>query len=329
MLHAELHGKLDPSSPELERREDILTSTVFGTLLVAGATDLLVEWLNSARRLGEDGELRALPMVEATTAPIRTWFWPDLFRLQPDVLIQIGRQLIVVEAKYGASKGGSRSSEEAQEDRDQLVRQWLGVQPDSPSLEWYSPAIREAIQGCEVHLAYLVSARRRARALIELRESQSRIRSSKGRDGSLWLLTWQDLHQLLKRDSMELTPAAGWRRDLARLLERRGLHGFLGFRHVLAPKGSLSKAPMVWAREWQRSRLAALAEAFEEIDLARLHAAVMQIEEWSAGRGRRSGVAAEYNFVRVLAGVDTTAIKRTSTGWSRGLVFNDRSREVR
>ncbi len=51
MLYAELHGKLDDTALDLERREDILTSTVFGTLLVAGATKVLVKWFNSARCL--------------------------------------------------------------------------------------------------------------------------------------------------------------------------------------------------------------------------------------------------------------------------------------
>ena len=32
MLHALLHGKLEESLPESDRREDALTSTVFGTL---------------------------------------------------------------------------------------------------------------------------------------------------------------------------------------------------------------------------------------------------------------------------------------------------------
>ena len=38
MLFAELHGKLNPTASDVERREDVLTSTVFGTLLIAGST---------------------------------------------------------------------------------------------------------------------------------------------------------------------------------------------------------------------------------------------------------------------------------------------------
>ena len=35
MLHAELHNKFDVAALDFERSEDILTSTVFGTLLIA------------------------------------------------------------------------------------------------------------------------------------------------------------------------------------------------------------------------------------------------------------------------------------------------------
>ena len=37
MLHAFLHGKIDESLPELDRREDALTSTVFGALVWTGS----------------------------------------------------------------------------------------------------------------------------------------------------------------------------------------------------------------------------------------------------------------------------------------------------
>lgn len=73
MLYAELHGKLDPNSPDQERSEDILTSTTFGTLLVASATDLLVEWLNCARHLDASGSIdeKRLNVIDG---PVSCWF---------------------------------------------------------------------------------------------------------------------------------------------------------------------------------------------------------------------------------------------------------------
>ena len=58
MLHAELHGKLDADARDLDRREDILTSTVFGTLLIADdGMSVLGRWLSGARCLGPLGAL--------------------------------------------------------------------------------------------------------------------------------------------------------------------------------------------------------------------------------------------------------------------------------
>ena len=41
MLHAVLHHKLDETTPEPQRLEDALTSTVFGTLVMTDACDVL------------------------------------------------------------------------------------------------------------------------------------------------------------------------------------------------------------------------------------------------------------------------------------------------
>src|SRR5438105_15279543 len=104
MLYAELYGKLDSSASDLERREDILTSTVFGTLLVAGASEVLVDWFNSARSLGSSDRLvlhgpsLGLPVQEP-----EYWFWPSLSYAQPDIILRIGSRLIVVEANDGST----------------------------------------------------------------------------------------------------------------------------------------------------------------------------------------------------------------------------------
>ena len=56
MLHAVLHHKLDETTPEPQRLEDALTSTVFGTLVMTDACDVLAAWLSRAKRV--DGTLR-------------------------------------------------------------------------------------------------------------------------------------------------------------------------------------------------------------------------------------------------------------------------------
>ena len=59
MLHAVLHHKLDETTPEPQRLEDALTSTVFGTLVMTDATGVLAAWLSRAKR------------VDGTSAPAR------------------------------------------------------------------------------------------------------------------------------------------------------------------------------------------------------------------------------------------------------------------
>ena len=49
MFHALLSGKLTEDVPAPERFEDGLTSSVFGMLLLLGASDILSEWLRSSR----------------------------------------------------------------------------------------------------------------------------------------------------------------------------------------------------------------------------------------------------------------------------------------
>jgi hypothetical protein len=134
VLYAELNGKLDDTASGLERREDILTSTVFGTLLVAGATKVLVDWLKSAcclagtpERLDRHKRKLRLPYEEP-----EYWFWPSLSFAQPDIMLRIGSHLLIVEAKYGAPKGILAADSESAEpdayagesDPDQLVREW-------------------------------------------------------------------------------------------------------------------------------------------------------------------------------------------------------------
>src|SRR5687768_16534902 len=102
MLHAELHGKLTEDTADAERREDVLTSTVFGTLFVASAWNDLCEWFGRARRVRQAPELRA-----SASGARDYWFWPRLHGAEPDLVVRLGDLLVVVEAKYYSGKSGS------------------------------------------------------------------------------------------------------------------------------------------------------------------------------------------------------------------------------
>jgi hypothetical protein len=92
VLHALLHGKLDPAVPEPERREDALTSAVFGMLVSVEALDLVAKWLKVNDWQSEEGLLDC-------------WFWPRLAGgVEPDVVLRLGSVLIVVEAKYRSGR---------------------------------------------------------------------------------------------------------------------------------------------------------------------------------------------------------------------------------
>ena len=81
MLYAELHHKFSFEALDFERSEDILTSTVFGTLLHSeGGKEILRHWLTRARfgpgnfRLVVPNELpeyRFWPRLEGCIPPRR------------------------------------------------------------------------------------------------------------------------------------------------------------------------------------------------------------------------------------------------------------------
>jgi hypothetical protein len=295
MLFAELHGKLDPNAPDLERREDILTSTVFGTLLVAGAVDLLVSWINSARHLGPDGRSDHEALGLSAAQPVKYWFWPSLSGgTQPDILVRIGQRLLVIEAKYGSSKSAPSSTPEMNGETaddvsasDQLLREWQAIQPSAAGLAWYPGDLRDAIETCERDLVYLVSARRTPSATRELRESHEKIRTILKENASrLWLLTWQDLHGLLLRQVESGSPAARWIPELARLLDRRrNLAAFLGFAHVLQETVRQQDDLLVnWANGWSKERFSDALSAFRDVDLREFHRVVSVVEAWGAER---------------------------------------------
>lgn len=105
MLHAELHGKLSSDIGDgAERLEDVLTSTVFGTLFAANAWDVITDWLSRARR--GTNAVDPLQTCDATDY----WFWPWLDNAEPDLVLRLGTTVVVVEAKYFSGKSSSAKS---------------------------------------------------------------------------------------------------------------------------------------------------------------------------------------------------------------------------
>lgn len=311
MLFAELHGKLDQTSTELERREDILTSTVFGTLLVADAIALLASWLNCSRRLGSDGRLTNDLLGLAAAEPMTYWFWPSVAGgTQPDVVLRIGRRLLVIEAKFSSNKSSATQDGDNASDADdiavpdQLFREWRALRPTTPERAWYSDKLREAVERCELDLIYLVSARQAASALRELRESQHAIHAPLNEESRLWLLTWQDLHRLLVRQRDSTSPP--WISELARLLDRRrNLAAFPGFHEVMQPVGH-HEALEDWAGTWRHEKFGNPFSVFEHLDLDDFARNVATISTWADNRRGRQ----RCGYFNGLDALDTLTLER-------------------
>ncbi len=225
MLHALLHNKLDATTPEPQRLEDTLTSTVFGTLALVGAGDVLAKWLQLAKCI--DGSRDCTPMSEIRGI----WFWPRLALAEPDVVIQLGGQLFVIEAKFRSGRHDTahpdaKVPKDDEHIADQLHRQWASLQPEHVGRGRYPHQLREAIAHCSITLIYLVDARRRRRAERDFRESADRLPPT----ADLRLLTWQSLDELLATDH-QASPR--WVNSLRQYFDLVGLQGFTGVHRSL------------------------------------------------------------------------------------------------
>jgi len=238
MLHAILHGKIDESVPEPQRREDSLTSTVFGTLVLVDAREDVLRWLGDA--VGLHGDRLATP---CETNEMECWFWPRLRFAEPDVVLRIGDRLFVVEAKLASGRHDLALGEDEGRVTDQLVRQWQSVQPELDAVNGYSPGIRRAVHECEITLVYLFSGRRARTARGEASESLERL--PVGAD--LKLLTWQQLYRRLQDSPYR------WARDLCQYLELAGLAAFCGFHRGISDPASF--APLATWRAGSQTRV--------------------------------------------------------------------------
>ena len=212
MLHAFLHGKIDESLPELDRREDALTSTVFGALVWTGSWDLLARWLQGGASRGNDGPV---------AGRWECWFWPRMAFAEPDVVLRLDGALVVVEAKYRSDKHDVPVDVTADPGRgDQLVRQYRSVTTSFGNRMPYAEPLEQAIRSCELVQVFLVDARRQRRARREWEESRRYLPP----EATLRFVTWQDLFRLLREPSRSWR----WAADLREYLERLDLDTFEG-----------------------------------------------------------------------------------------------------
>lgn len=252
MLHALLHHKLDELTPEPQRLEDALTSSVVGTLVMADASTVLLRWFGRAMRV------RGFPSG-FPDGPIRgVWFWPRLALAEPDVVLRIGDRLFVIEAKYRSGRhdlaAGERSDSAV---TDQIQRQWASLDRARAASTDLPHDLHEAIETCKLTMLFVVDGRRRRRAEREFRESATRLPN----DADFRLLTWQTLYEIIGRD-MTCDMPAYCRAALLEYLEHTGLQGFTGFGRTLGAETVKSQALRDWCARTAQDIAVDLRSAF-------------------------------------------------------------------
>jgi hypothetical protein len=100
LMLAELHGKLDPDSGvAADRREDLLTDAVFGTLRYLPYDVALTEVLKAVGVRVTKKDLVGAQVRLWPTVPMPAW--PGR-RIEPDVVVIVGSAVVVFEAKLGS-----------------------------------------------------------------------------------------------------------------------------------------------------------------------------------------------------------------------------------
>lgn len=257
MLHAELRHKLDLDSDALSRSEDVLTSTVFGTLFVADALEILRVWLAPHQTSDADPTGRS--------SRIDYWFWPRLSDSEPDLLLRIEETLFAIEVKYDSGAHDLRPEACAALDGDgqshlttQLAREWWSCHPHNPACPTYPSSIRSVIEDSGgATLLYLVKSSRANRALADIERARTELiakRSVSPNEIGMHVVTWEQLFRVLAVRTQQQANSARWMLELLGLLASRRLAPFIGFR---------SQTPRLSARE--SALLSRLAGADSEV----------------------------------------------------------------
>ena len=203
MFQAELHGKIPT---DLLDREDVLTSNVFGFLECADRRLFLHRFLT---------EVLVLPTTTSDAEAAMFEFWPTFDDgTEPDVLLNVGGWLLLVEAKLGSTFGVDAQDRE----KNQLRRE-----------------IREGRR--------VAAKRKRSFKLVTITKEPycdtNRYQDIKEQDREDWIwCNWQAVTALLEQTPPQQRGALG--SQLLDILLRRGLRGFRGF-------DALGAAPLPWS----------------------------------------------------------------------------------
>jgi len=236
LIQAVLEGK----SLGYEYTEDILTSTVFGTLKYIRSDMLLIPFVESAFLYNEERttlweklnseaiELRCYREVEYAF-----WTWnqnygePDLILIFKDHVHGFDDLLLVIEAKFKSGKSGT-------EENDQLVRYFEAINND---IENFTESSVSSFKGRKGYIVYLTEAEAYSDIKATTKIIQSRYTKIKE---NVFHLRWHQLYKTLEKiypyyTSFEKSIVD----DLMKYMEKLGLRDFSG---ISLPDKSLSSA---------------------------------------------------------------------------------------
>jgi len=231
MTIAEIHGKISQSGSNLsDCLEDLLTSDVFTACKYLRSKTLIIPFLSKAINIKDEN---LSPLEEINVKIIRFVFWPRLDRSEPDVLISIESMngdylIILVEAKYFSSKSSTALNDDeleiAETPRDQIAREYLDLTEAHKFLNIPKEKVKDMV------LIYLTA--HRSIPYEEMVESYKETKRffKKGNEINLYWLSWFELLPTIKK----IIDVSDWEEpvlnDLKKLLERKRLIRFNGYR---------------------------------------------------------------------------------------------------
>lgn len=132
MSIAEIRGKISSSGSNLsDRLEDMLTSDIFGPLRYLPFQDGLLKILLKSKNYSNNAWL-SLDNCDKSSIP-KYYFWPKLSLSEPDILIEFGDHLFLIEVKYLSGKSGHFEKNGSEQDNlelassDQLGREFIDL----------------------------------------------------------------------------------------------------------------------------------------------------------------------------------------------------------
>ena len=222
MTIAEIHGKISSSGSNLsDRLEDLLTSDVFGPLRYLPFADGFQHILREARTIhgkrlivGEPKYTSLVCFWRKSHFRPKVRFWRKLQKSEPDVVIECGDHLLLVEAKYLSGKSGE----------SQLAREFS-------DLMTYPGTFSER------SLVYLTAHRTMPESDITNSYNADRDQAVCKRpdyaekyEKSTYWLSWFEVRRVIENLSKK---QSGEKRlilkDIVRLLRKKGFRGFEGF----------------------------------------------------------------------------------------------------